>query len=129
RVEWYTFGGYTAWAPLPPPDVYWPDPWDPHPFHPWVVVDIHDFTRDNVGHHRMMRPVPREGIPPHAYHKRAPDIDHVEKVQRTAVPKEKISKQDVDVRRVVAKPSGEFGHSSKPTLQRMVLPPEQKSKM
>ncbi len=127
RVQWYTFGEYTAWAPLPPPNVYWPDPWDRYPENVWIVVNVNDFTRDGIGRHRMMRPVPREGIPSHGIHKRAPDIRYVEEMTRMPVPKEKISKQDVDVRRVMTKSARKYDHTPKTTLENMVLPQADKT--
>jgi len=129
RVQWMTFGDYTAWAPLPPPNAYWPDPWEPYPVNVWVVVNINDFTREDIGRHRMLRPVPRESIPPRGIHKRAPDVQRLEVMTRQTVPQVKIQKQDIDVRRQVTGPVREFDHSPKTTLERMVLPPAEKTRM
>jgi len=129
RVQWYTFGDYTAWAPLPPPNVYWPDPWDTHTTNVWVVVNYNDFTREDIGRHRMMRPIPRENFQHQGMHRRAPDIHRLEDMTRTPVPRVEVRKQDVDVRRVVAKPAREYDHTSKKTLQRMVLPPAERTRM
>jgi hypothetical protein len=60
RVEWYTSGDYCAWAPLPPPDVYWPAPWEPFDTDVWIVVETDQFTDDDVGRRRITTPYPRE---------------------------------------------------------------------
>jgi len=61
RVHWYTFGGYCAWAPIPPPGHYWPDPWDRHDTNVWIVININNFADEHVGHHRIDRPFDRDG--------------------------------------------------------------------
>ncbi len=128
RVQWYTYGDYTAWAPLPPPNVYWPDPWDAQGTNVWVVVNDNDFTREDIGRHRMMRPMPQESFPPRGMHRRPPDIHRLEDMTRTTVPEVKIRRQDIDVRRQVTGPLREFDHSRKVTLERMVLPQAEKAR-
>lgn len=74
RVEWYTFDDYCAWAPLPPPDVYWPAPWEPFDTDLWIVVEIDEFTDDDIGRRRITKPLPRELAKREGMKERPPDI-------------------------------------------------------
>lgn len=56
RVQWYTWGGYCGWAPMPPPNAYWPDPWDRYDVNIWIVVNLNHFADEHVGHHRIDPP-------------------------------------------------------------------------
>ena len=92
-VDWYTFGGYTAWAPLPPPGISWVDPWDPYDVDVWVVVDIDDFTSENIGRYRVERPIYKERIDRRTVYERAPSTSEVEEATRKRVPIVKIQEQ------------------------------------
>lgn len=122
QVEWYSFGDYCAWAPLPPPNVFWPDPWDPFDTNVWIVVDIDRFTDENVGRERITRPVTREIIQRTGAVKRPPERKRVEMIEQKTLPAVRIQKRPVDIRpqAPVTSPDTVSAKSSK--LQRMVLP-------
>ena len=107
RVTWIEFGTYVAWAPLPPPGVHWPEPWEygryrydyrrPHRHHGhthfavnvnvWVTVPLNAFTHEHVGRYHV------ESIPYRPYSgrsfrikHRAPHVREVESIARTRIP-------------------------------------------
>jgi hypothetical protein len=121
RVEWYTFGDYCAWAPLPPPDVYWPAPWEPFDTDVWIVVEIDQFTDDNVGRRRITTPLPRE-LAKRENIGQPPDIRIVRERENRSLNPVTIRKEPVEIR---TRPPADQPKSVVPrdaNLERMVLP-------
>jgi hypothetical protein len=98
RVEWYSYGDYSGWAPLPPPNMYWPDPWDNFTFNVWIVVPFGDFCDDHVGHHGLDRPRYRDVFRRDMVEKRAPDVHRVETVTHRQFAPERIARRPMDIR-------------------------------
>ena len=98
RVQWYTYGSYCGWAPLPPPNYYWPDPWDSYGFNIWVVVHINNFCDDHIGYRGIDRPRYRDAFRRDAVVKRAPDIQQVKTLTRREIPVNTITKRPMDIR-------------------------------
>jgi len=119
RVEWYTFGDYCGWAPLPPPGVSWPDPWQPFSINVWIVVDVDHFTDDNVVHGRITRPITRREAPPLRH---PPTIRQVEDATKRPIAPVKIVRRPVNVQREVMKAPPRSGRAGDVKLRRMVLP-------
>jgi hypothetical protein len=53
RVQWVEYGDYICWAPLAPPNVVWPEPWEHSRHHYWVTVHQNRFLDDDIGGHRI----------------------------------------------------------------------------
>jgi hypothetical protein len=122
RVEWYTFDDYCAWAPLPPPDVFWPAPWEPFDTDVWIVVGIDQFTDDNVGRRRIVEPRVRELAHRGAAAERGPDVRIIREREKRSLDPVVIRKEPVEIR---TRPSVDQTRSVAPrdtSLQRMVLP-------
>ncbi len=98
NVQWYTFGSYTAWAPVPPHGVVWPDPWDPYDVDVWIVINVSDFTREDIGRHRIARTVYRDVAHRQTVVKRAPEVRRVESLTRKKVPVVEVRKTPVGIR-------------------------------
>jgi hypothetical protein len=98
RVQWYTYGSYCGWAPLPPPSYYWPDPWDFQDFNIWVVVNINDFCDDHIGHYGIDQPRYRDVFRRDNVVKRAPDLQRVETAARRQIPVQRITERPMDIR-------------------------------
>jgi len=129
RVQWYTFGGYTAWAPLPPPGIVWRDPWDPYDVNIWIVVNIDNFTNENIGRHRIVKPPSREIVTRQTVVKNPPDIKRVERLSKKVVPKRKISKQVINVRPQAVTAASRSVQQREAKLKKMVLPKTEKRKV
>lgn len=98
RVQWYTYGSYCGWAPMPPPNYYWPDPWDFYDINIWVVVHIDNFYCDHIGRHGIDRPHYRNVFRREGVVKRAPEVRQVETVARRRIPVETIERRPMDIR-------------------------------
>jgi hypothetical protein len=98
RVQWYTYGNYCGWAPLPPPNYYWPDPWDFYDFNIWIVVHIDNFCDDHIDHHGIDRMHYRDVFQPDFAVKRAPNFQKVERVARRQIPVQTIARRPMDIR-------------------------------
>jgi hypothetical protein len=98
RVQWYTYGSYCGWAPLPPPNYYWPDPWDSYGFNIWVVVNINDFCDDHIGRRGIDRPRYRDIFQHKGGFKHAPDFQQVETATHRQIPVRTITERPMDIR-------------------------------
>ena len=98
RVQWYTYGSYCGWAPMPPPNYYWPNPWDHSSFNIWVVVHINNFYNDHIGRHGIDRSHYRDVFRREGVVKRAPEVRQVETVVRRRIPVETITRRPMDIR-------------------------------
>jgi hypothetical protein len=99
RVQWYTYLNYCAWAPLPPPNCFWPDPWDSWDYDVWIVVDYDHFCDGHVGHRRIAPDHYRSIIQREHVIRRAPDVRRVETVTQRQVLIRTIEKRPIDIRR------------------------------
>ena len=129
RVQWYIFEDYVGWAPIPPQGIVWLDPWDPYDINVWIVIDMDDFTSENVGRYRVERPIYREIASHRTILERAPDVREIESVIRRKVPVVEVREQPINIRhRTVSVPptSYEWGDTE---LKKMVLPTVEKRKV
>lgn len=129
RVQWYTFGNYCAWAPMPPPHMRWRDPWDPWDINVWIVVDINHFANDHVGRHRIDQPVRRDVFQRGGAVRRAPEIRAVEQITKRSIAPVKIERQPANVRREVMRTPPAPGRPGKSPIRQMVLPEREKARV
>ena len=99
RVQWYTDGAYCGWVPLPPPNFYWPAPWEYYDHDIWVIVNIDNFCDDHVGDRAIDQPRYREVLQRNGVVKRAPEIQQVKTLARREIPVTTITKRPMDVSR------------------------------
>jgi hypothetical protein len=130
QVEWYTFGGYTAWAPLPPPNVFWPQPWEPYHTNVWIIVDDDRFTDDNVGHWRVKEPPQRDIIQRGPISTRPPGVGEIEKLTKRTIPTVRIRKETMNIRQqTIPPPPEQVKRTEEPKLRKMVLPDGERQKV
>jgi len=122
RVEWYTYGDYCAWAPIPPPHYYWRDPWDDNDFNVWIVINFNNFNDEYVGHHRIHRPFFGEKIRRDAWIRRAPTVRLVENLTHRQIVPVKIPRERVDLRPNTMTPPLRYNRPKTIERTRMVLP-------
>jgi hypothetical protein len=122
RVQWYTYGDYCAWAPIPPPNHYWRDPWDHDDFNAWIVINVNNFTNDYVGHHRIDRPFRGEKYQHGAWSRSAPGIRSVERIMGRRIPSTRISRERVDMRPGTREAPMKYNRPREIERKRMVLP-------
>ena len=131
QVEWYSTGDYAAWAPLPPPNVYWPEPWDSYENNMWIVVDANNFTDENIGQHRIRTPLQRDVIRREAPVTRPPDITRVRALSNRTIPTVKIQKRTINIHsQAGSAPTEQVVPSpTEPKLEKMVLPDQEERKV
>ena len=108
RVQWYSYGRYCGWAPLPPPNYYWPDPWDYCDYDIWVVVHVDNFCDDHIAHHAIDQPREllrrdivaknKELLRRDIDVKVAPDVRQVKRFADREIPIKTIEKRSTDIR-------------------------------
>lgn len=86
RCEWVWWDDCIAWAPLPPPDVRYDDPWrggDHAKWKgsgtPWVTVPVGKFKDPEVGRHRIPNPKFKAGSSERTLRREAPDPGAIER--------------------------------------------------
>ena len=114
RVRWIEYGDYIGWAPLPPHNVVWPEPWERSRIHIWVVVNRNKFLDDDIGRHRIAG-FPRREPQRIVIRDREPDVRIIERSVNHPVPQTRIQREPVRFR------DHEF--------QRMQLPPEERNRI
>lgn len=122
QVQWYSSDDYAAWAPLPPPGVYWPAPWEPYGTDVWVVVGIDQFTDDDVGSRRIAERLPRELAKRGDGRERAPDIRIIRERENRRLDPVPVRREPVEFR---PQPSATPEREAAPldsSLERMILP-------
>ena len=129
RVQWYTFGNYVAWAPMPPPSMMWPDPWDPYDINVWIVVDINDFTDENIGRHRIAKPFGRDRVLNESAVRRAPDVKVVERGAGRNLSTVRIHEQETKIKSRAISSKEPAVERREPRLKRMVLPKTEERKV
>lgn len=114
RVEWMTYGEFAGWAPLPPPAVIWPDPWMGSQISVWNLVEVNDFTQENVGQYRIVKPVRTGDVSPTVI-RRPPEVKDVESRTKSTVTVIKTGRETVKIKGT--------------PRQQLVLPSEQNAKV
>ena len=91
-VTWVAYGDYVGWAPTPPPGGVWPTPWDNQPVTVWNVVEVHNFTQENVGFYRVKVQAPNTGQHTTVAHK-PPDLKSIERFLKRNVAQVKVTRE------------------------------------
>lgn len=129
RVQWHTFDEYAAWAPLPPPDVHWPDPWEPFDTNAWIIVGIDDFTDDDVGTRRIPDRLPRELASRGSGRREPPDIRVIRERENRRLDPAPMRREPVEIRPQRADAPERTASSADSSLERMILPREERRRV
>ncbi len=82
RVHWLEFDDNICWAPMTPPGVEVGEPWEAGPgINFWLVVNIQNFTRENVGRYHVSRRFEEREHERFRIFRRAPEIGRVERFE------------------------------------------------
>ena len=129
RVDWIVFDDYIGWAPLPPPGIIWPQPWDLVDIDIWIIVENGDFIRDDIGTYRVDRPVYRDIAGSRTIEKRAPSVREIEGVMREEVPVVRIGEEPAKVRHRRPPERQASEQRTETKLKKMVLPTTEERKV
>ncbi len=76
HCEWIVYDDYICWAPLPPPNVRYKDPWNSDD--PWISVPVSKFKDTEVAKHRV-KPRYKPGVSDRTMRRQAPDPAMIER--------------------------------------------------
>jgi len=127
-VQWYTFGDYCAWAPLPPPGFFWGDPWVPwrhHHFNVWIFVNMRHFGDDVLWRHCAAEPPRRDAYHRDVLVRRAPGIRQVEIATNRQFTPIRIARERVAPSPQAGAPAVRYSRPRPIERQRMVLPDQE----
>ena len=95
RVDWYNYGNYICWAPLPPPGINYGNPWD-YDKPVWRTVQYNNFTQTDLNNYYVDQSFLRNDMGGRASvsHK-APDINNIRTRASGNVPQVKIDRENV----------------------------------
>ena len=103
------------------------NPWTAYDIDVWIVIDIDNFTSEDVGSHRVDRTIFRDMVDRGTVRKRAPDVRTIESAMRRDVPVVDVGEQTINMRsRTVRAASTEPAETR---LRKMVLPKTEKRKI
>ncbi len=133
NVEWYDYGNYVCWAPLPPEGITYSAPWESDR-HVWRSVQYNDFTRNDVSNYfvsesRLRNDMGGRSMVSH----RAPNVKTIETRVPGGVPVVKIQKENVKrgngkiIRMQVPKDQQKIIERHAPEIQRIVTPRQRPS--
>jgi hypothetical protein len=132
QVQWYTFGGYCGWAPLPPPGYYWGDPWTPwrhHHFNVWFFVNVNHFGDDNIWGHREAEPPSRDLYKRSVVVRRAPGVRDVERITNRQITPIRITRERVAPQVQGNRPAAKYARPKVVQRSRMVLPQQEQDRV
>jgi len=129
RVVWYDLDGYAAWAPMPPPRLRWPDPWDPWDVNVWMIVPYEDFTAENVGTRTLRERGGRDMIASRTAEKRPPSIERIRTTAREPVRRIDIERRRVPIEKEVIQTHKRTLRRVDRPIRKMVLPEREKEKI
>ena len=128
RVQWNTFGDYSAWAPMPPPNHYWRDPWDRQGPRVWLVVNVNHFTDDDIWRQRVSDPPGRETFK-RGIVRRAPTVKTVERFTSRQIAPVRIERERVAPPPVTNNPPANYVRPQKVQRNRIVLPVQEQTRV
>jgi hypothetical protein len=129
RVEWYYFDDYCAWAPMPPPHMSWPAPWNDWDIGAWIVVPVDRFTSDDVGRYRVYRHTRDEIVGRGRAIKAPPDVQRVRTAAKEPLREIQMERERVPIDRDVTRTRPKPGRPGKGPLKKMVLPRAEREKI
>jgi hypothetical protein len=95
RVRWSSGDEYIGWAPMPPPQVQFPQAYATGYEDVWIMVPARRFTEANVGQYRATSPIPRPGVTRGTGRDRAPDVGNIQRLRNEEIRARQIEQEDV----------------------------------
>jgi len=132
-VDWIYYDDQVAWAPRRAHNRLWSEPWQQDNVHPWVVVPMKDFNRENVISYRMNNDTRNGFEQPKTIERRQPDFKVVqsrvsEPIQTVKIEREPVQRNNVS--NVVTPPVDRNPVDQRPPIDRNpqgVKPPENRN--
>jgi hypothetical protein len=96
RVQWVDYDDNVCWAPLRYNNQNWSEPWDNNNIHPWMVVKMQDFNRENISTYRENKIIRATGnVNQLQIERRQPDVKVVQRYVKEQIPIVKITREPI----------------------------------
>jgi len=94
-VQWIDYGDNIGWAPRRPHNGNWSEPWQDNNVHPWIVVKMGDFNRENITSYRVRNINSYENNNQTPIQRRQPDVKTIQRYTKTPIDVVKFQKEPV----------------------------------
>jgi hypothetical protein len=94
-VQWIDYGDYVGWAPRRSHNGNWAEPWNDNNVHPWTVVKMGDFNRENVMSYRMPNVARVDNSNQNPIQRRQPDVKTIQRYVKEPIGVVKFEKEPV----------------------------------
>jgi hypothetical protein len=94
RVQWIDYGDNIGWAPMRTNNRIWPEPWENNNVHPWMVVRMEDFNRENITSYGVPS-VSRDNVYQNQIQRHSPDVKIVQNHMKEPIKIVRINKEPV----------------------------------
>jgi len=95
NVQWIDYGDYVGWAPRRSNNRSWSEPWNDNNVHPWMVVKMGDFNRENINSYRVSTVTRVNNVNQTPILRRQPDIKVVQRYVKDPIGIVKFEKEPV----------------------------------
>jgi hypothetical protein len=95
NVQWIDYGDNIGWAPRRANNRSWPEPWENNNVHPWMVVKIGDFNRENINSYRERNVTRVENVNQTPIQRRQPDVKTVQRYVKEPIGVVKFEREPV----------------------------------
>jgi hypothetical protein len=94
RVQWIDYGDNIGWAPMRSHNRNWSEPWENNSVHPWTVVRMEDFNRENINSYEVPS-VSRGNYNQNQIQRRQPDLKIVQSHLKDPIKIVRIEKEPI----------------------------------
>ena len=93
RVQWIDYGDNIGWAPMRANNRSWGEPWENNNVHPWMVVRMEDFNRDNITSYGVSAATRNNHIGTSSIQRNAPQLRTIQSHVKDPIKIVKINKE------------------------------------
>lgn len=97
RVQWIDYGDNIGWAPMRSNNRTWSEPWENNSAHPWRVVRMEDFNRDNIISYEVPAVSRVNNVNQNQIQRRQPDVKIVQRHLKEPIKIIKINKEPTGI--------------------------------
>ena len=95
RVQWIDYGDNIGWAPMRANNRTWSEPWENNSVHPWMVVRMEDFNKENITSYGIPSASRVNNINQNQIQRRQPDVKILQSHLKEPIKIVKIDKEPV----------------------------------
>jgi hypothetical protein len=97
-VQWIDYGDYVGWAPRRSNNRIWSEPWNDNDVHPWTVVRMGDFNKENINSYRVPSVTRDNNVNQKPIQRRQPDVKTIQRYVKDPIGVVKFEREPVVTR-------------------------------